>query len=948
MAKKKIFELPYIGSEDLGEYHVLYGVKGNPIVVLEIQNPVVEHMADLGDYLSATQALQKIIKNLGEEIIFQKTDIVFSQNYTPEPHDDFLQDQYLKHFKGRSSKKIKTYISITPSFIGLNRLQKYSKKGMGDFMLLIDKIFQILKECNMKPMKVGLKKLNELIKRFLTFNFDPHKNIYVDNLKPTDNHIIVGERFIKNITLVDTELMGVPSIIKPVDIVGGDELKYPVDNMRFLLDNNDYEALVYNQVIEITNQKKTVSELAMKARRSKSVKDESNTLAVEDIESIMTDMARENQIITRAHFNMIISCLNKEDLDKTLNYIESTLYGKGIIIGRNSFNQMQLFRTALFGNANEIDLADLFYTTADAGICFFLLERKQQDEISDVEFFYTDREGVPLKIDMEDLPMIDGRINNRNKFVLGPSGSGKSFFVNSYIAQLKLLNTDIVIVDTGDSYIGINSFYNGKYITWKENSPITMNPFLIEKEERNLEKYDFIKMLIFLIFKNDGMLPQKSEEEIINRTINEYYQRYFDYSNEWVKEAENEDLIKYIESFSVEERRERKKEYEQLRIEGDKNSITTSYAVLGLIEGATLDQVKTAFRRLAKQHHPDRGGDNVMFNNIITAYKTLANLITDDYADQQEEVNKELVLRVKEIDDSLRVEELSFNSFYEFSCKYIPILMNKNGIEFDIKNYSFVLSAFYKGGRFETVLNENSNTALIDEPFIVFEIDNIKDNKEIMPIVILVIMDVFIQKMRLKKTQRKALIIEEAWKAIANPLMAEYILFMYKTVRKFWGEAIVVTQELKDIISNQIVKDSILANSDTTILLDQEVYKTKYSEIAELLSLDKIEQSKIFTINKLDNKKNRSVFKEVYIKRGSKGEVYGNEVSMAQYLAFTSSKPEKNTIEIFQKELNIRYDEAIKAILKDLRSYKVTLKSIVDFCNRNNRKPNEKDYEEMD
>src|SRR5690606_14458358 len=101
--------------------------------------------------------------------------------------------------------------------------------------------------------------------------------------------------------------------------------------------------------------------------------------------------------------------------------------------------------------------------------------------------------------------------------------------------------------------------------------------------------------------------------------------------------------------------------------------------------------------------------------------------------------------------------------------------------------------------------------------------------------------DVFIQKVRFRKKQRKALIIEEAWKAIASPLMANYILYLYKTVRKFWGEAIVVTQELGDIIGNTVVKDSIVNNSDTVILLDQTKFKENYKEIASLLSINEHE-----------------------------------------------------------------------------------------------------------
>jgi hypothetical protein len=138
--------------------------------------------------------------------------------------------------------------------------------------------------------------------------------------------------------------------------------------------------------------------------------------------------------------------------------------------------------------------------------------------------------------------------------------------------------------------------------------------------------------------------------------------------------------------------------------------------------------------------------------------------------------------------------------------------------------------------------------------------------------------------MRFRSSRRKALVVEEAWKAIASPLMASYLLYLYKTVRKFWGEAIVVTQELGDIIGNAVVKDSILNNSDTTCLLDQTKFKDNYGAIASLLSINETESKKIFSINQLENTEGRGRFKEVYIRRGSVGEVYGVEVSLHQYL----------------------------------------------------------------
>ncbi|MBU4538216.1 MAG: conjugal transfer protein TraG, partial [Weeksellaceae bacterium] len=252
--------------------------------------------------------------------------------------------------------------------------------------------------------------------------------------------------------------------------------------------------------------------------------------------------------------------------------------------------------------------------------------------------------------------------------------------------------------------------------------------------------------------------------------------------------------------------------------------------------------------------------------------------------------------------------------------------------EFKLRTFLFVLKDFYKGGRYGTTLNESADNTLFYEPFIVFEIDNVKDNPKLFPIVTLIIMDTFIQKMRLRKDRRKALIIEEAWKAIASKLMGGYILYLYKTVRKFWGEAIVVTQELGDIIGNTVVKDSIINNSDTFILLDQTKFKDNFEEISSLLSLNKVEQNKIFTINNLDNKYGRSRFKEFYLKRGSKGEVYGNEVSLEQYLTYTTEKPEKIAIEYYVKESE-NYDDALQLFVSDFKKLNDKMENMVSLVN---------------
>ncbi len=367
---------------------------------------------------------------------------------------------------------------------------------------------------------------------------------------------------------------------------------------------------------------------------------------------------------------------------------------------------------------------------------------------------------------------------------------------------------DVVIVDTGHSYSGLCSYYKGKYITYTDKKPITMNPFQITETEYNIEKKDFLVTLISILWKGAEGSISSVERDVISNVISSYY----------------------------------------------------SYA-------------------FGEADYP-----------------------------------------------------LCFNTFYEFALSKIPQIKQEERIPFDVDEFRYVLKKFSKGGEFESILNEAADQSLFTERFIVFEIDSIKENRILFPIVTLIIMDVFIQKMRYRSDFRKCLIVEEAWKAIASPLMAGYLLYLYKTVRKFWGEAIVVTQELGDILGNAVVKDSILSNSDTIMLLDQSRFKDNYQEIAKLLSLSETEQKKIFTINQLDNKDGRGKFKEVYIRRGNTGEVYGVEVSIFQYLTYTTEKPEKSAVEKYVAIFH-DYPAALTAFVNDLQRSGLKLEAFVKQIN---------------
>ncbi|KAB4442642.1 conjugal transfer protein TraG, partial [Bacteroides thetaiotaomicron] len=356
---------------------------------------------------------------------------------------------------------------------------------------------------------------------------------------------------------------------------------------------------------------------------------------------------------------------------------------------KRAYNQLELFVNSFPGNCYGMSAEyDRFLTLGDAAACLMYKEKIQHSEDTPLKIYYTDRQGVPVAIDITGKEGKHKLTDNSNFFCLGPSGSGKSFHMNSVVRQLHEHGTDVVIVDTGNSYEGLCEYLGGKYISYTEEKPITMNPFNITKAELNIEKIDFLKNLILLIWKGSETQIPELEFRVVEQLVTEYYDFYFNGVQPYPS-SQKETLRKNLSTME----KRRGTELTQIHDKGEK-----------LIKG--LEE-----RRMA-----------------------------------------------------LSVKTLSFDSFYEFACERLDQICIENNITtIDCDNFAYMLQNFYRGGKYDKILNENVDSTLFDETFIVFEVDAIKENKQLFPIVTLIIMDVFLQKMRLKKN-RKCLVIEEAWK----------------------------------------------------------------------------------------------------------------------------------------------------------------------------------------
>lgn len=567
---------------------------------------------------------------------------------------------------------------------------------------------------------------------------------------------------------------------------------------------------LYNQYLFIDNSEENLQRFEKSARNMQSLSrySRSNAINKEWIDEYLNEAHSYGLASIRAHFNVMAWSDEREELKHIKNDVGSQLASMECTPRHNTVDCPTLFWSAIPGNEADFPAEESFYTFIEQALCFFTEETNYRSSPSPFGIKMVDRiSGKPLHLDISDLPMKKGIITNRNKFVLGPSGSGKSFFMNHLVRQYYEQGTHVLLVDTGNSYQGLCEMIHQKtkgedgiYFTYTEENPISFNPFYTDDYLFDVEKKDSIKTLLLTLWK--------SEDDKISKTES-----------------------------------------------GELGSAVTAY-----IEQITADRSITP----------------------------------------------------------------CFNTFYEFMRDTYRTELDKRDIkvnkeDFNIDNLLTTLRQYYKGGRFDFLLNSDKNIDLLSKRFIVFEIDAIKENKELFPVVTIIIMEAFINKMRRLKGVRKQLIVEEAWKAIASANMAEYLRYMYKTVRKYFGEAIVVTQEVDDIISSPVVKESIINNSDCKILLDQRKYMNKFDQIQSLLGLTEKEKSQILSIN-MANHPSR-LYKEVWIGLGgTHSAVYATEVSTEEYLAYTTEETEKMEVLNLSETLGGDIEAAIKQLAESKRS----------------------------
>ena len=562
---------------------------------------------------------------------------------------------------------------------------------------------------------------------------------------------------------------------------------------------------VYNQVIFLDDHDETLKRLEASARNMNSLAaySRSNAINREWIEMYLNEAHSQGLRSVRCHCNVMAWAESESELKRIRNDVGSQLALMGCTPHHDTVDMPVLFWAAIPGNEADFPAEESFYTFLDQALCLFNEETNYRSSLSPFGIKMSDRlSGIPIHLDISDLPMKRGVITNRNKFILGPSGSGKSYLTNHLVRQYWEQGAHILLVDTGNSYQGLCSLIHAKtkgrdgvYFTYTEEAPIAFNPFYVEDGVYDVEKRESLKTLLLTLWKRESEEPTRSEEVALSNAVNLY-------------------LSKLRADRSV------------------APSFNTFY-----------EFVETDYRRLLEQK------------------------------------------RVREKD-------------------------------FDLENFLNVLEPYYRGGEYDYLLNSDKQLDLLDKRFIVFELDNISSNRTLLPVVTLIIMETFISKMRRLKGVRKMILIEECWKALTSANMSAYIRYLYKTVRKYFGEAVVVTQEVDDIISSPIVKESIINNADCKILLDQRKYLSKFDGIQRLLGLTDKERAQILSINLSNDPKRR--YKEVWIGLGGiQSAVYATETSVEEYLTYTTEESEKMQVMELAGKLGGDIEAAIRQLARE-------------------------------
>ena len=423
--RKKIFEDIYFSVEEVDGIGVVYTKNGDYSAILRMENPVQKYSANIDSYYEFTQLFIAICQTLGEGYAIHKQDVFTRKHFRDESTDkhEFLSEAYFRYYEGREYTDSSTYLTITQEN-KKSSLFSFDHKKWRDFMVKVRKVHDQLKDAGVKASFLGKQDTQEYVDRFFAMNFRD-KTVSMTGFKVDEETIGMGDRRCKVYSLVDVDCANLPSVIRPYTNMEVNNTSMPVDLLSVVDNIPGVQSVVYNQIIFMPNQKKELTVLDKKKNRHASMPNPSNLIAVEDIKRVQDVIARENKQLVYTHYNIIVTVALNVDIQKCTNHIENAFGRMGIHISKRAYNQLELFVNSFPGNCFGMsEDYDRFLTLSDAAVSLMYKEKIVHSEDTPFEVYYTDRQGVPVAIDISGKEGKNKLTDNSNFFVLGPSGSG--------------------------------------------------------------------------------------------------------------------------------------------------------------------------------------------------------------------------------------------------------------------------------------------------------------------------------------------------------------------------------------------------------------------------------------------------------------------------------------------------------------------------------------------
>lgn len=538
--------LPILGVE----HHCILSKQGDITLVFQAELPEIFTLSDQ-EYEAFHQSWVKAIKVLPKFTVFHKQDWFIDRKYKPDfTKDDvsfltlsserfFNERPFLEHScfilltKKPAGRKVSSSLfsnllrkSIVPEQTLKPQLLQDFLDSAGQFKrILEDSGFVQLTRLKNDELQSHSRKLG-LIERYCYLSEED--TILFKDIK-FEEGLQVGDQHCQLYTLGDAgDLPPLCGSRINFDRYSTDKTKFSVgfaSTLGQLLSCNH----IYNQYIFIEDASKTLQKLESKRLRLQSLSAYSreNTIARDATNDFLNEAISQQRLPVKAHYNVLVWTHSKEELKDVKNLVSAALAQMDAAAKHETVGAPQIWWAGIPGNEADFPMNDTFDTFAEQATCFLNLETAYRSSLSAIGIRLGDRlTGKPVHVDISDEPVVKGICTNRNKFILGPSGSGKSFFTNHMVRSYYEQGSHIVLVDVGHSYKGLCDMVRGYYFTYDETNPIRFNPFYIsEGDSLDTEKRESIKTLLLALWKKDNETFNRSEYVALSNALQLYYEK---------------------------------------------------------------------------------------------------------------------------------------------------------------------------------------------------------------------------------------------------------------------------------------------------------------------------------------------------------------------------------------------------------------------------------------